>query len=46
MNFAALRADLTHGANGAAPAYGVGVLWTADRDFSRFPGLTVQNPLH
>lgn len=25
--------------------HGVSELWTADRDFSRFPGLTVRNPL-
>ena len=25
--------------------YGVRELWTADRDFGRFPGLTVRNPL-
>jgi len=25
--------------------HGVRELWTADRDFSRFPGLTVRNPL-
>lgn len=26
-------------------AHGVGELWTADRDFSRFPGLKTKNPL-
>lgn len=26
-------------------AHGVRELWTADRDFERFPGLTVRNPL-
>lgn len=26
-------------------SHGVDELWTADRDFSRFPGLTVKNPL-
>lgn len=26
-------------------AHGVGELWSADRDFSRFPALTVRNPL-
>ncbi len=26
-------------------AHGVEELWSADRDFSRFPGLTVRNPL-
>ncbi len=26
-------------------AHGVEVLWSADRDFSRFPGLKVKNPL-
>jgi uncharacterized protein len=25
--------------------HGVRELWTADRDFSRFPGLAVRNPL-
>jgi uncharacterized protein len=25
--------------------HGIDVLWTADRDFSRFPGLTVKNPI-
>lgn len=25
--------------------HGVSVLWSADRDFSRFPGLRVENPL-
>ena len=25
--------------------HGVCELWTADRDFGRFPGLTVRNPL-
>ena len=26
-------------------SHGVRTLWTADRDFSRFPALTVENPL-
>lgn len=26
-------------------AHHVGVIWSADRDFSRFPGLQVENPL-
>jgi toxin-antitoxin system PIN domain toxin len=26
-------------------AHGIEELWSADRDFSRFPGLTVRNPL-
>jgi toxin-antitoxin system PIN domain toxin len=26
-------------------SHGVSELWSADRDFSRFPGLTVRNPL-
>ncbi len=26
-------------------AHGVDELWSADRDFSRFPGLRVRNPL-
>ena len=36
-----------HDARIAAVCLGNGVreLWTADRDFSRFPGLTVRNPL-
>ena len=25
--------------------HGVETLWSADRDFGRFPGLSVQNPL-
>ena len=25
--------------------HGVSLLWTADRDFSRFPGLNIRNPL-
>ena len=37
----------THDARIAALCrlHGVRELWTADRDFSRFPGLTVRNPL-
>jgi uncharacterized protein len=34
---AARRRDLPH--------HGVRELWTSDRDFSRFPALTVVNPL-
>jgi len=26
-------------------SHGVRTLWTADRDFSRFPELTIRNPL-
>jgi hypothetical protein len=26
-------------------ANGVGELWSADRDYSRFPGVVVRNPL-
>jgi uncharacterized protein len=26
--------------------HGVRELWTVDRDFSRFPGLTTRNPLN
>ena len=26
-------------------SHGVDELWSADRDFSRFPGLTIRNPL-
>jgi len=39
--------SLVHDARVAAIciAHGVTELWTADRDFSRFPGLTVRNPL-
>ncbi len=38
---------LVHDARVAAIciAHGVTELWTADRDFSRFPGLAVHNPL-
>ena len=38
---------LVHDARVAAicSAHGVTELWTADRDFSRFPGLVVRNPL-
>jgi uncharacterized protein len=38
---------LVHDARVAALclAHGVSVLWSADRDFSRFPDLAVQNPL-
>jgi hypothetical protein len=37
----------THDARVAALCrfHGVRELWTADRDFSRFPGLNVRNPL-
>lgn len=39
--------SLVHDARVAAIciAHGVTELWTADRDFSRFPGLVVRNPL-
>jgi len=38
---------LVHDARVAALclAHGVSVLWSADRDFGRFPALTVRNPL-
>jgi len=38
---------LVHDARIAAlcRAHGVRELWTADRDFGRFPGLVVRNPL-
>lgn len=26
--------------------HGVGELWTADRDFARFPGIRVRNPIN
>ena len=39
--------NLAHDAHIAALCFehGVGELWTADRDFARFPGLRVRNPL-
>lgn len=39
--------NLVHDAHIAALAveHGVGELWTADRDFARFPGLRIRNPL-
>lgn len=39
--------SLVHDARVAAIciAHGVTELWTADRDFSRFPGLPIRNPL-
>ena len=39
--------DLVHDAHVAAIclSHGVNELWTADRDFGRFPGLTTRNPL-
>jgi toxin-antitoxin system PIN domain toxin len=47
--FSAARAagPLIHDAKIAAIAlaHSVSELWTADRDFSRFPGLSVRNPL-
>jgi toxin-antitoxin system PIN domain toxin len=44
---ALLHGALVHDARVAALCsfHGVRVLWSADRDFSRFPGLTVVNPL-
>ncbi len=38
--------NLVHDAHIAALAleHGVKELWTLDRDFARFPGLTVRNP--
>jgi toxin-antitoxin system PIN domain toxin len=38
---------LVHDARVAAlcQQHGISELWTADRDFSRFPGLTARNPL-
>jgi len=44
---ALLRGALVHDARIAALClfHGVRVLWSADRDFSRFPELTVVNPL-
>lgn len=39
--------NLVHDAHIAALCveHGVTELWTADKDFSRFPGLTIRNPL-
>jgi uncharacterized protein len=39
--------NLAHDAHIAALAFehGVRELWTTDRDFARFPGLTIRNPL-
>jgi toxin-antitoxin system PIN domain toxin len=44
---ALLQGAIVHDARVAALClfYGVRVLWSADRDFSRFPDLTVVNPL-
>jgi uncharacterized protein len=44
---ALLQGALVHDARVAALClfHGVPVLWSADRDFSRFPALTVDNPL-
>jgi hypothetical protein len=38
--------NLAHDAHIAAliVEHGVGELWTADRDFARFPGIRVRNP--
>jgi toxin-antitoxin system PIN domain toxin len=42
-----VRGAMVHDARIAATcrAHGVRELWSADRDFSRYPGLTVRNPL-
>jgi len=42
-----VRGAMVHDARVAAlcVAHGVTELWTADRDFSRFPGLVIRNPL-
>lgn len=44
---ALLQGAIVHDARIAALClfHGVRVLWSADRDFSRFPDLTVENPL-
>ena len=44
---ALLQGAVVHDARIAALGlyHGVRVLWSADRDFSRFPGLAVANPL-
>jgi toxin-antitoxin system PIN domain toxin len=43
----AVRGPAVHDARIAAicQAHGIQKLWTADRDFSRFPGLRTENPL-
>lgn len=43
-----VRGPMVHDARVAALciAHGVTEFWTADRDFSRFPGLAARNPLH
>lgn len=40
--------NLVHDAHIAAVLveHGVREIWTADRDFSRFPGLKVHDPFH
>ena len=42
-----VRGSMVHDARVAAlcMAHGVTEFWTADRDFSRFPGLFTRNPL-
>lgn len=42
-----VQGAMVHDARVAAlcVAHGVRELWTADRDFGRFPGLRVRNPL-
>ena len=42
-----IREPVVHDARIAAVciAHGVTEFWTADRDFSRFPGLSARNPL-
>ena len=43
-----VKGPMVHDARVAALciAHGVTDFWTADRDFSRFPGLVARNPLH
>ncbi len=43
-----VKGPMVHDARVAALciAHGVTEFWTADRDFSRFPGLVARNPLH
>ena len=47
LDTAPVRGGAVHDARIAAicRAAGVTELWTADRDFSRFPGLAIRNPL-
>jgi predicted nucleic acid-binding protein len=41
----ALALDITHTVAALCRQHGVRALWSTDRDFSRFAGLAVVNPL-